>query len=190
MGDGPAGPIAAATPADVIVRAVIVAGVSGSGKTTVGELLAARLGWQFTDGDALHPAANIAKMASGQPLTDQDRAPWLRRIGEVIDAELTAGLSLVVACSALKRRYRTELLSQRPEAWMAFLLIGLDEACRRLGRRRGHFFEPDLVSSQFAALEEPGQDEARVVPVPVTGPPGEVTDEIVGRLALRAVPGQ
>jgi carbohydrate kinase (thermoresistant glucokinase family) len=190
VGDGPAGGIGPAIPADVIVRAVIVAGVSGSGKTTVGELLAARLGWQFTDGDALHPASNIAKMAAGQALTDQDREPWLRRIGAVIDSNLPADRPVVVACSALKRRYRTELLGQRPEAWMVFLLIGFDEACRRLGRRRGHFFDPNLLSSQFAALEEPGQDEARVVPVPVTGPPGDVTDEIVGRLALPAVPGQ
>jgi gluconokinase len=190
VGDGPAGRIGPAIPADVIVRAVIVAGVSGSGKTTVGELLAARLSWQFTDGDALHPASNIAKMASGQPLTDEDRAPWLHRIGALIDSSVATDRPVVIACSALKRRYRAKLLAGRPAAWMAFLLIDFDEACRRLGRRRGHFFEPDLVSSQFAALEEPGQDEARVVPVPVTGPPGDVTGEIVGLLALPVVPGQ
>src|ERR1700761_2881916 len=102
---------------------VIVAGVSGSGKSTVGELLAERLDWQFIDGDSLHPAANIAKMARGEPLTDADRAPWLRRIGERIDAEEEAGRHSVVACSALKRRYRTELLRGRPDAWMAFLMI-------------------------------------------------------------------
>jgi len=114
---------------------VIVAGVSGSGKSTVGELLAERLDWQFIDGDSLHPAANIAKMARGEPLTDADRAPWLRRIGERIDAEEEAGRHSVVACSALKRRYRTELLRGRPDAWMAFLMIDYEAACERLAAR-------------------------------------------------------
>jgi gluconokinase len=163
---------------------VIVAGVSGSGKTTAGRLLAGRLGWPFTDGDSLHPAANIAKMAAGHPLTDADRAPWLRRIGAVIDDAIAADDPVVVACSALKRAYRTDLLGPRPPAWMAFLLLDFDEACRRLSARRGHFFDPELLGSQFAALEPPAPDEDRVVPIPVAGSPGQVAAEIVGRFGL------
>src|SRR6266705_4797413 len=102
---------------------VIVAGVSGSGKTTVGELLASRLSWPFTDGDSLHPKSNVAKMASGIPLTDADRMPWLRAIGAWIDGQSALGLPGIVACSALRRRYRAELLDGRADVSMAFLLI-------------------------------------------------------------------
>ncbi len=163
---------------------VIVAGVSGSGKTTVGELLAERLGWQFTDGDSLHPAANIAKMAHGEPLTDEDRAPWLHRIGERIDADEGAGRRSVVACSALRRQYRAELLRDRPETWMAFLMIGYDAACERLAARRGHFFDAALLGTQFSALERPGPDEERVVQVPVRDEPDQVASEIIDGLHL------
>ena len=100
---------------------VILAGVSGSGKTTIGELLAQRLGWPFTDGDRLHPAANIAKMASGHPLTDKDREPWLAAIGASMDERIAAGQSALVACSDLKRRYSAVLLNGRHEARIAFL---------------------------------------------------------------------
>ena len=165
---------------------VIVAGVSGCGKTTVGELLAERLGWQFIDGDALHPEANIAKMARGEPLTDADRAPWLRRIGARIDAEQQAGRRSVVACSALKRDYRDELLGGRPDVRMAFLVIDHAVAAQRLAARRGHFFDARLLGSQFAALELPGPDEVQVVPVPVRDGPEETTDEIIGDLGLVA----
>jgi gluconokinase len=167
---------------------VIVAGVSGCGKTTVGELLAERLGWQFIDGDSLHPAANIAKMSHGEPLTDQDRTPWLRRIGERIDAEQAAGRRSVVACSALRRRYRAELLAGRPDVWMAFLMIDYQVARQRLAARRGHFFDAGLLDSQFAALELPGSDEDRVVPVPVHDEPGKVVDEIIRCLHLLTPP--
>jgi gluconokinase len=165
---------------------VIVAGVSGSGKTTVGELLAERLGWQFIDGDSLHPPANIAKMAHGEPLTDADRAPWLRRIGERIDAGQAAGRRTVVACSALKRRYRAELVSGRPDVWMAFLMIDYEVARERLAARRGHFFDAGLLSSQFAALEQPVPGEDRVVPVPVRDQPEATVSEIIRRLDLVA----
>lgn len=159
---------------------VLVAGVSGSGKTTIGKLLAAELGWQFTDGDALHPAANIAKMASGQPLTDADRAPWLRAIGERIDAEQAAGRPSVVACSALKRRYRAELLGPRPGAVMTFLLLDFETARRRLAVRHGHFFEAELLSSQYADLEPPEPDEAQVLPVEIHASEGP--DAVVARI--------
>src|SRR5579862_3289781 len=116
---------------------VIVAGVSGSGKTTVGELLAARLSWPFIDGDSLHPAANVAKMASGIPLTDADRMPWLRAIGTWIDGQLALDQPGIVACSALKRRYRDELLDHRPGVVIAFLLISASVAAARLAARHG-----------------------------------------------------
>jgi gluconokinase len=172
-----------------MVMTVIVAGVSGCGKTTVGELLAQDLGWQFIDGDSLHPPANIAKMARGEPLTDQDRAPWLRLIGERIDAEQAAGRRSVVACSALKRQYRSELLDGRPLVSIAFLMIDYQVARDRLAGRRGHFFDPRLLDSQFASLEPPDPGEARVLPVPVRDSPAGTVEEIIRELGLADKPG-
>jgi gluconokinase len=166
---------------------VIVAGVSGSGKTTVGELLATRLRWPFVDGDTLHPAANVAKMASGVPLTDADRAPWLRAIGAWIDDQVAAGRPGLVACSALKRSYRAELLAGRPAVRMAFLLIDREVAARRLAARHGHFFAAGLLGSQFADLEPPSPDETNVVPIPVAGRPSDTADEIISHLGLAAL---
>jgi gluconokinase len=163
---------------------VIVAGVSGSGKSTVGALLAGRLGWPFTDGDLLHPDANIAKMARGEPLTDEDRLPWLRAIGESMDERIAAGQSAILACSALKRRYRDMLLADRPVARIAFLRIDRDVAASRLAGRHDHFFDPDLLASQFADLEPPGPDEGGVLVVPVQDQPQATADEIVRRLNL------
>ena len=136
---------------------VVVAGVSGSGKSTVGALLAGRLGWPFTDGDMLHPEANVAKMERGEPLTDADRMPWLRAIAACMDERIAAGEPALVACSALKRSYRDLLLSGRPDARIAFLEISMDTAARRLAARHGHFFDPDLLGSQFADLELPAR---------------------------------
>lgn len=164
---------------------VIVAGVSGSGKSTVGEELAARLGWLYTDGDSLHPPENIAKMSAGIPLTDADRGPWLGAIGRLLDDRLGAGEQAVLACSALKRSYRDVLLGGRPEVVMAFLRISQELAAERLAGRHGHFFDPHLLASQFADLEPPGPDEPSVTAVPVTGTPAEVVAGIVSRLGLR-----
>lgn len=163
---------------------VVVAGVSGSGKSTVGGIIAGRLGWPFIDGDLLHPAANIAKMASGEPLTDDDRLPWLRAIGEHMDEHLAAGQSAVIACSALKRRYRDLLLADRPAARIAFLQIDRDVAARRLAGRHGHFFNPDLIDSQFADLEPPAPDETAVVLVPVQDRPEETAAIVIRYLNL------
>jgi len=163
---------------------LIVAGVSGSGKSTVGALLARRLGWPFTDGDLLHPDANIAKMARGEPLTDEDRTPWLRAIGASMDERITAGQPAILACSALKRRYRDLLLAGRPAARIAFLQIDRDVAATRLAGRHGHFFDPDLLDSQFADLEPPASDETAVLVVPVQDQPRVTADEIVRRLDL------
>ena len=169
---------------------VVLAGVSGSGKTTVGALLAGRLGWPFTDGDLLHPAANIAKMSHGVPLTDADREPWLRAIAAVMDERIAAGASAVLACSALKRAYRDLLLDGRPAARMAFLEVDRDVVARRLAARHGHFFDPDLLDSQFAALEPPAADEKSVVVVRVGDRPEKTADEIAKRLGLGLGAGQ
>ena len=163
---------------------VVVAGVSGSGKSTVGALLAGRLGWPFTDGDMLHPEANVAKMERGEPLTDADRMPWLLAIGACMDERIAAGGPALIACSALKRSYRDLLLSGRPTARIAFLDISRDAAARRLASRHGHFFDPALLASQFAALELPDSDEPAVVVVPVRERAEDTAGEIIRMLGL------
>jgi len=167
---------------------VILAGVSGSGKTTVGRLLADRLGWPFADGDSFHPAANVAKMAAGIPLTDDDRWPWLAAIGAWMDARIAAGGSGVVACSALKRRYRDVLRQGRPEVRLVFLDVGRDEDLARLRARSGHFFPAALMDSQFADLEPPVPAEGALV-LAARRSPGELASAIISGLGLIA-PGE
>src|SRR5882724_1032143 len=160
---------------------VIVAGVSGSGKSTVGELLAGRLGWRFADADQFHPAANVEKMRAGVPLTDEDRWPWLRTIGAWMDERIAAGQQAVVTCSALKRSYRDVLLAGRPQARMVFLAPDREVLARRLAARPGHFFPAQLLGSQFADLEPPQADE-RVVSMVLAGDPQATADAIVAVL--------
>jgi gluconokinase len=154
---------------------VIVAGVSGSGKTTVGALLAGRLGWRFADGDDFHPAANVAKMRAGIALTDTDRRPWLRAIAAWMDERIERGEDAVVACSALRRRSRDLLLDGRPAARMVFLAVDREVLARRLAARHGHFFPEQLLSSQFDALEPPAPDERVLTVVPADDPAATVT---------------
>lgn len=142
---------------------LVVAGVAGSGKTTVGKILAQRLGCVFADGDDFHTPECVARMQAGVPLTDDDRWPWLRRIAGWMDERAAAGESAVVACSALKRAYRERLLSGSAGARMVFLVIPHDADEARLTARRGHFFPSELLDSQFAALELPQPPE----PVPL-----------------------
>lgn len=151
-------------------------GVSGSGKTTVGALLAGRLHWPYAEADAFHPPANVAKMADGHPLTDDDRWPWLSAIGDRIDERIARGEPGVVTCSALKRKYRDVL--RRPEVTLVYLKGDHDLIAQRLAARHGHFFKPALLESQFADLEEPTPDE-HVVTVPIGGPPSEIVEEIM-----------
>ena len=160
---------------------VIVAGVSGSGKTTVGALLAGRLGWRFADADDLHPAANVAKMRAGIPLTDTDRWPWLRAIAAWMDECIGRGEDAVVACSALRRRSRDLLLDGRPAARMVFLAVDREVLARRLAARHGHFFPEQLLSSQFDALEPPAPDE-RVLTVVPADTPAATVDSIIALL--------
>jgi gluconokinase len=160
---------------------LVVMGVSGVGKTTLGEALAKRLDWPFIDGDALHPAANIAKMKAGIPLTDADRAPWLDAIAAWIDGQLSAGRPGVVTCSALKRAYRDRLDAGRPQ--VSFVYIQLDEAdvAKRMAARKGHFFAPSLLASQFADLEPPQADEPVMVVDGAQPIPAQV-DAVVARV--------
>lgn len=138
-------------------------GVSGAGKTSLGAALAGRLDAQFVDADDLHPPANRAKMAAGEPLNDADRAPWLDAVAQVIARWAAAREDGVVACSALKRAYRDRLRAADPRLVTVFLDVGKDELKRRLSERRGHFFPPDLLASQLATLERPEPDEQPVV---------------------------
>lgn len=162
-------------------RVAIVMGVSGSGKTTAATLAAASLGWHFREGDDLHPPENVAKMHAGTPLTDEDRWPWLRRIGAVLDEWRAAGECGLITCSALKRSYRDLLLGGRPDARVVYLrgdraLIG-----RRIAARKGHFMPPALLDSQFATLEEPAPDEHPLV-VEIGGTPVQVAEAVVRAL--------
>jgi gluconokinase len=140
-------------------RRLIVMGVSGCGKSTVGKRVAASMGWRFLDGDSLHPPANVAKMHAGKPLDDADRWPWLKDIGEWMDARIVAGESAVVACSALKLRYREYLGNDRAGICFVWLKVGRAELERRLRRRSGHFMAASLLDSQLATLEPPERDE-------------------------------
>jgi gluconokinase len=165
------------------VMIVVVAGVSGSGKTTVGSLLAGRMGWPFTDADALHPAANIAKMRAGHPLSDADRGPWLAMVAARMDGYASAGESAVLACSALKRSYRRQLLAGRPAARMVLLHATREVLDARLRARHGHFFPATLLDSQLADVESP-QPAEHVLVVDAALAPEEAVDEIVRRLRL------
>jgi gluconokinase len=159
----------------------IVMGVSASGKTTVGIPLAKRMGWQFLEGDDLHPPANVAKMKSGHPLTDADRWPWLRAIAAHIDAWRAQGISGVVTCSALKRAYRDIIIGDRPDVRLVYLQGDRDLLAERAANRHGHFMPPSLLDSQLATLEEPGPDENPIT-VHVGPAPEALVEEIVRRL--------
>ena len=157
---------------------VIVAGVSGSGKTTVGAVLAGCLHWRFADADQFHPAANIEKMQAGIPLTDADRWPWLRAIAAWMDERIAGNESAVITCSALKRSYRDALLGERPEARMIFLAVDREVVAQRLAARHGHFFPAQLLASQFDALEPPQPDEHVITVIPADDPADTVASII------------
>jgi gluconokinase len=159
---------------------VIIFGVSGAGKTTVGKLLARGLGWSFIEADDFHPAANIKKMRSGYPLTDEDRWPWLERLRQQVARSLAAGENAVLACSALKRAYRDRL---RVSDKVKFVFLRGDYALveKQLRNRHGHFMNPALLRSQFADLEEPGPDEDALA-IRLGRTPEELVKEIKTKL--------
>lgn len=142
----------------IVPHYLVVMGVSGTGKTTLALGLAQKLGWPFQEGDDLHPKANVAKMAAGHPLTDEDRAPWLKLCHEWLEAQVQRGRGAILTCSALKRSYRVVLSAGLP---VQFLYLCPSEAVvkERLVHRSGHYMPPSLLPSQYATLEEPGDDE-------------------------------
>ena len=162
---------------------VIVMGVSGSGKSTVGALLALRLQWEFEDADWFHPASNVDKMHSGIPLDDEDRWPWLGAIAAWIDKTRRSGGHGVVACSALKRRYRDVLIGDRGGVRLVYLKGDETLIARRIATRHEHFMPRSLLHSQFAALEEPGPDENPII-VSIESTPREIVARILSALNM------
>jgi len=165
------------------VAVLVVMGVSGSGKSTIASMLAHRLHWIYEDGDWLHPQSNVEKMHHGEPLNDADRGPWLHAIAGWIDATRKAGNHGVVACSALKRAYRDILIGERCDVRLVFLKGDRDLIGQRIAARADHFMPPELLDSQFKALEEPTPDERPIV-VSVAPHPREIVETIVRKLGI------
>lgn len=164
--------------------AIIVMGVSGAGKSTVGALLAGRLGWPFEDGDSFHPPGNVEKMRAGTPLTDEDRWPWLRAIAARIAAARGQGAGVVIACSALRRAYRDVLRDGKAD--IRFLHLTGEPALimARQAARQGHYMPASLVASQFATLEPP-ETEADVIDLDVEAEPSVIVQRAIAALRRR-----
>ena len=160
---------------------LVIMGVSGSGKSTVAGILAGQLRWDLEEGDDLHPAANVAKMASGQPLTDDDRWPWLDKVAAWITDHTAAGIPGIITCSALRRSYRDRL--RGPNVIFVHLAGSKDQIGQRLVARSDHFMPPTLLDSQLTTLEPPGPDENTLV-VDVGRRPAEEAADIIRRLDL------
>ncbi|QXQ11341.1 gluconokinase [Paeniglutamicibacter sp. Y32M11] len=165
-------------------QVLVLMGVSGCGKTTVAALLAGRLGWEYEEGDGLHPAENVAKMHEGHPLNDEDRWPWLNKVADWIDEQLDASRSGVITCSSLKRSYRDILNRRGSGVTFVYLEGSYEEIAERLAARQGHFMPPALLKSQFADLEEPAADEPSFT-VGIGPAPQEIARNIIDELQLR-----
>jgi gluconokinase len=163
--------------------ALVVMGVSGSGKSTIADKLAERLDWTYEDGDRFHPASNVAKMTAGHPLTDDDRWPWLQAIADEIDRSCEAGQRVVIACSALKRVYRDILVHGKNDIRIVYLNGTQRLIADRLAQRKGHFMPPGLLDSQFKILEPPEQNENPVT-VSIDASVDAVVDDIIRQLGL------
>jgi ribose 5-phosphate isomerase A len=168
---------------------LVIMGVSGSGKSTIAEELAARLGWPFEEGDTLHPESNVAKMHAGIPLTDADRLPWLERVADWIDGQRAKKQPGIVTCSALKRAYRQIIIGDRPEVRLVYLRGGWDLIAEHLEGRHGHFMPAALLQSQIDTLEEPDPSEDPLT-VDVGAPVAQVADEIIRLLGASATVAQ
>ena len=170
---------------DSAVTVLVVMGVSGCGKSTVAELLSARLGWPFMEGDSLHSESNIAKMEAGEPLTDEDRWPWLDKVAAWIEGQHAADQHGIITCSALKRSYR-DVLNRRGEGAVFVYLAGERHTLEdRMQARVGHFMAPGMLASQLETLEEPQPDEPSMR-VPIEQSPAEAADQVVAELERRA----
>ena len=161
---------------------IVLMGVSGSGKTTVGEILARRLGWPFMEGDSLHSEEEVEKMTSGHPLTDADREPWLERVAAWIDQRIDAGENGIITCSALKRSYRAVLDRRREGVEFVYLSGSEAQIAARLAERHGHFMPASLLGSQFHDLEPPSSGEPAIT-IDIGPPPDVIAQEIIDRLA-------
>jgi gluconokinase len=164
------------------ILAVVVMGVAGCGKSTVAATLARRLGWEFAEADTFHSTANIEKMRSGIALTDEDRWPWLDAIAAWIETERARGQPCIVACSALKRRYRERLASGHDDVRFVYLQGDYETVAARLAGRSGHYMPLSLLRSQFEALEEPGVDEKALV-LSIECPVEALVDEAAASLS-------
>src|SRR5262252_7437898 len=162
---------------------LIAMGVSGAGKSLIGEMLAERLHCTFTDGDAFHSAANKEKMHNGIPLTDEDRWPWLRTIRAAIEEKQKAQEDAVFTCSSLKRSYRDVLRNGDKDVCFVYLKGSREVLQARLQTRTGHFFDPSLLQSQLDTLEEPSEDEAIVVSIELT--PEQIVDSVLDQMKQR-----
>jgi carbohydrate kinase (thermoresistant glucokinase family) len=162
---------------------IVVMGVSGSGKSSIGVRLAERLGWRFADADDFQNAANIAKMHGGHALTDEDRAPWLRAVAAQIDAWRAQGEHGVMTCSALKRAYRAEVIGAREDVRLVYLKGDRDLIRTRLDHRRAHFMPASLLDSQFDALEAPAPEE-QAITVSIDQPIEKTVEDILGQLTM------
>lgn len=162
------------------VQVIVVMGVSGSGKTTIGELLQEQLGWPFHDGDAFHPARNVAKMRSGLPLTDEDRQPWLAAMRHFLDQTLKDGTRAILATSALKAAYRSQLLVDDPRLLWIYLKGSYEEVLPRIAARTGHYMKAGMLKSQFDTLEVPSDG---IHAIPITYSPEEIVRQIIRKVA-------
>jgi gluconokinase len=161
-------------------RFVILMGVSGSGKTSVGKALSERLGWDFYDADDFHPPENVAKMTNGIPLDDSDRDPWLAALHDLISASLQADRPGVLACSALKARYRQQLLDSNDSVQIVYLKGNFDLIWSRMAERKEHYMQPHMLKSQFAVLEQPTD----ALTIDISKPVNDIVREIVSNLSL------
>ena len=168
-------------PSAMPLAAVIVMGVAGAGKTTIAEALARRLKFTYRDGDDFHPLSNIEKMRAGLPLPDQDRAPWLAAIAGAIDRAAEMKAPVVIACSALKRRYRDALVHGRNDVRFIYLKGSKKLIADRMAARQDHFMPPSLLDSQFATLEEPAADEP-IITMSIDRPVERIVNDILDQL--------
>ncbi|MGC2780999.1 MAG: gluconokinase [Bradyrhizobium sp.] len=164
-------------------HALVIMGVSGSGKSTIGQALGQRLGWRFEDGDRFHPPGNVAKMSAGHPLTDKDRWPWLQAIADEIARCRAVGEPIIIACSALKKAYRDILVGGNGDVRMVYLRGSQELIADRMKHREGHFMPPGLLASQFATLEPPAADEHPIT-VSIDAPVAAIVDGVLQQLNI------